>query len=206
MNILIDNKNYNLHIIDEKNFNNYKNYLNKISICNSSYISSSYEKLSYTLLELYGYIGFILTDVTNVNVFISCIIDIDCSQIKENVENIDLYDSVEIVLLCSNYELRIPGLTKTFFNIIIQNYIPKYKPDIKYLLLKVAQGTNKNVRAYNFYSTIGFKILNKSIMIYNYNTVGGKKRRKVYTKKQHYKRRKNKTVFNKIKRKYKILT
>lgn len=206
MNILIDNKNYNLHIIDEKNFNKYENYLNKISICNSSYISSSYEKLSYTLLELYGYIGFILTDVTNVNVFISCIIDIDCSQIKENVENIDLYDSVEIVLLCSNYELRIPGLTKTFFNIIIQNYIPKYKPDIKNLLLKVAQGTNKNVRAYNFYLTIGFKILNKSIMIYNYNTVGGKKRRKVYTKKHHYKRRKNKTVFNKLKRKYKILT
>ena len=56
--------------------NKYENYLNKISICNSSYISSSYEKLSYTLLKLYGYIGFILTDLTNLNVFISFIIDI----------------------------------------------------------------------------------------------------------------------------------
>ena len=191
MNISLNNSNYNLHIIDENNYNVYEPFLSNTFICNKDYISKSYEKLSYESLELDGYYGFFLTDITNKQIFVSTIIDIECSQIKENLNTIDTSNSVEIVLLCANYAFQIPGLTQSFFRLLINNYIPKYKPNIKTLLLKVAEGSDNNSRAYNFYSKIGFTLINKNIMKYNYK-IGGKRKRKTNKKyKKHRKSRKH---------------
>lgn len=102
MNVNINNSMYNLHIIDEHNFDKYEKVLSKVEICDRNYISQFYEKTSYEVLD--GYIGFLLTDVNNINIFNTCIIDVNCSQIKENTNyEIDINDSVEIVLLCANY-------------------------------------------------------------------------------------------------------
>jgi len=132
MNVIVNNAMYNLHIIDEHNFDKYEKVLNKVEICDRNYISQFYEKTSYEVLELDGYVGFLLTDVNNINLFNTCIIDVNCSQIKENMnDRIDLSDSVEIVLLCANYKMPVSGLTKSFFDIIIKSYIPQYKKMLK---------------------------------------------------------------------------
>ena len=200
MNVTINNFMYNLHIIDEHNFDKYEKVLNKVEICDRNYISQFYEKTSYEVLELDGYVGFLLTDVNNINLFNTCIIDVNCSQIKENMnDRIDLSDSVEIVLLCANHKIPVSGLTKSFFDIIIKSYIPQYKKNVKKILLKVAKNED-NKRAIHFYLKVGFIPLNANIMIYNYNNsgIGGKKRHKCcskriykHTTKKRYKKKRH---------------
>ena len=57
MNINIDNNLYKMHIINKDNFNNYKQLLNNVNICDNVFVGQSYEKLSYSLIED-GYLGF----------------------------------------------------------------------------------------------------------------------------------------------------
>lgn len=200
MNVNINNSMYNLHIIDEHNFDKYEKILSKIEICDRKYISQFYEKTSYEVLELDGYVGFLLTDINNMNLFNTCIIDVNCSQIKENTnDEIDINDSVEIVLLCANYKMSVSGLTKSFFDIIIDSYIPQYKKNVKKILLKVAKNEDNN-RAINFYLKIGFTPLIANIMIYNYKNVGGKKRHQYNSKKRYKNITKRRNKYSKPKK------
>jgi hypothetical protein len=168
MNININNAIYNLHIIDENNYEMYKPLLQSINICNTEFISKSYEQMSYDALEFEGYVGFFLTSVDNNFMYISCIVDLNCSGVKENYGLFDETNVVEITLLCSNYKKRVIGLTKSFFNLIIDDYITVYKKNVEKILLRIAKGIN-NTSAFDFYSKIGFRLISKNIMEYNYS-------------------------------------
>jgi hypothetical protein len=56
--IKINNSNYNLHIINKYNYDLYMNLLLNNFICDTNFISNSYEELSYMSLEEDGYVGF----------------------------------------------------------------------------------------------------------------------------------------------------
>lgn len=124
MNITFDNLKYNIHTVDKNNYSFYNNILDleHLNICNKNVISKSYEFFSYASLEEDGYLGFFITDLLNdINIYASLIVDINCSQIREKVyDNID--NSVEVVLLCSNFNKRISGLTSVFFEFVIKKY------------------------------------------------------------------------------------
>ena len=171
MNINIDNNLYKMHIINKDNFNNYKQLLNNVNICDNVFVGQSYEKLSYSLIED-GYLGFFLSNVDNTFIYSSIVIDFSCSQIidKINVDiNVDIKNSTEVVLLCSNPLKRIKYLTYYFFYNIIHSFIPLYHPETKHIYLYVAKGYD-NTKAISFYNKLGFKSLTykKEIMKFTY--------------------------------------
>ena len=119
--------------------------------------------MSYDVLDIEGYYGFFITDITDNNtVYCSCIIDINCSQITDKIirkiNNYSTNNSVEITLLCSNSKERITGLTKYLLNEVITKFIKYYKPQTDKIILSVAN-MKKNGSAIDFYEKFGFKII-----------------------------------------------
>jgi hypothetical protein len=191
MDVEINNEIYNLHIINKDNYNLYEDYLDNIEICDVQFISNLYEKLSYNSLESENYIGFFLSNLANSIIYISCIIDLNCSGI-ENI-NMNINNAVEITLLCANNEHRTIGLTKTFFGLILHQYIPAFKPNANNILLRVAQGIN-NKKAFQFYSKLGFQSIFGNIMEYKYfnaEAKGGKKKTRTRKSKKRRKSQKH---------------
>jgi hypothetical protein len=198
MNILIDKKPYKLHFVSKTNFNIYENQLDDIYICDTKIISNSYENLSYNLLDEEGYLGFFISNLNNTIMYSSLIVDLNCSQIKDKLDSEESLDNaVEIVLLCSNSKNRIPGLTTEFFKNIITKVLPVYKSGIERILLYVAKG-EINPTAISFYSKLGFRRIDRNIMEYVYNRVGGRIKR---AKSKKNKSKKNKSKKNKSKKK-----
>jgi hypothetical protein len=179
MNVIINDKPYNLHFVNKKNFAKYESLLDSTYICDKKFITSSYENLSYNSLGEDGYLGFFISNTDNTIIYASIVIDLNCSQIRDKLETEESLDNaVEIVLLCSNSLERIPGLTTQFFRNIINNVLPRYKLGIERILLYVARG-EINPGAISFYTNLGFRTIDRNIMEYRYNRFGGKiKRRK----------------------------
>jgi len=179
-NIKINDINYNLHIITNFNYQTYGMLLEKQHICDTRFISNEYERLSYGALEdVESYIGFFLTNANNTVLYISSIVDLNCSGIKD--ESLDVTNAVEIVLLCANYNERVIKLTENLFNLLINDYIPKYKNNVSKIFLRIAKGID-NTTAFDFYLKIGFKFITKNLMEYTYHYGG--KRNKIKRKKQ----------------------
>jgi hypothetical protein len=189
MHVNFNNKEYNLHIVNKSNFELYESFLDDINICNSELIKQSYEKVSYLSLDEDGYFGFFVTDLDNSTIFMSIIININCNQISNKLtadmlNNIDINNSVEIILVCSNEMKRKRGLATYMMNKMITQFIPSFLPNCKHILLYVAN-RERNENATNFYINLNFGFVkeNEKIMIYNYQN-GGKwkgKRRRKYT-------------------------
>jgi hypothetical protein len=202
MNIIPFGDKYNIHIIDSTNYPKYELFLSKITICDPTYLSKSFEMLSYSSLEDENNIGFFLTNKTNDILYSSVLLDLECSKNEEVIieHGYSLEECSEITLLCANYKKREPGLTGKFVNFLINNMIRKYKPTTKYIFLYVAQTIENNPNAYNFYVKMGFTLLsdNKSVMIYTYK--GGKKRKTYKHKTNKNKTNKYKTNKSKYKR------
>ena len=178
MNIEINNKDYNLHIISLYNYKKYEKVLEQMNICDTKYISNNYENASYSVLEYEGYVGFILTNTSNTIVYISLIIDINCSTLNYRSGILDTEKAVEISLLCANKEQRVIGLTKSFVNIIIRKYIPQLKKNVNKIYLFVSKGIDMNKSAFDFYSKIGFNPAEyTNLMEYNYPIGGGKRKK-----------------------------
>lgn len=189
MNITIDSKSYNIHMVNNTNYDLYKNVLDNAYVCDDDFVKKNYENLAYSALEYEGYLGFFLTDVNHSILYVSAIFDFNCSQIQSKLNNnINLENTVELTMLCSNTKERIYGLASNFLTIILSDYIPRYKPDIEYVLLYVAQGLS-NKKALSFYIKMGFKEILPNIMEYTYTLHQGGKKRK-YTNKN----RKNKNT------------
>jgi hypothetical protein len=192
------NKNtYLIHVINSNNFNYYEEFINNINICNREILSKSFEQLAYNALNIEDqFIGFFLTNETNNILFSSFIIDLTCEKNRETIikngETID--NSVEITLICSNMNNHIVGLTNAFTNYVINNLVPNYKPNVRNIYLYVAGG-QENLRAMIFYNKLGFKSFDDEILVYNYlSNKGGKKRndgkKNKKSKKKHINKRK----------------
>jgi hypothetical protein len=195
MNITINNNDYNLHVVTKTNFASYINILTNTNICDPMFISKTYEQLSYDLLQDDGYIGLLLFNKTNEILYTIAIFDLNCSQIEHKLDEYGSFDkTIELTLLCSNSKERIVGLTRGLMDVILSNVIPKYKPNIKSVVLYVAQGENN--KAMDFYKTLGFKEIKSNILEYLYTTKGGKlkksKRRKSIRQRHRKNRRKSK--------------
>lgn len=196
MNITIDSNSYNIHVVNNRNYNFYKNILDNAYICDDNFVKKSYENLAYSALEYDGYLGFFLTDVNNSILYLSAILDFNCSQIQSklsDVNNINLEKAVELTILCSNTKERIYGLASKFLTIMLSDYIPSYKPDVEYVLLYVAQGLS-NKKALSFYIKMGFREILPNIMEYVYTSHQGGKKRKYTNKNRKNKNRKNKNT------------
>ena len=178
MNFNFEDKKYNLHIVDNFNYNEYIDFFNNQFICDTNYISQNYEFLMYSILEDPGCVGFFISNKENKIIYLSLIVDIDCVQ-SDNI-NVDESNSIIISLLCSNHLDRQPRLTFYFMNYFIHNLILNYKPDLKNIYLSVAKKRN-NKNAIKFYTSIGFKELNNGHMKYTF-TKGGKKIKKTLRK------------------------
>ena len=198
MDITIDSNQYKLHIVDYKNYKMYGKRLNNTYICDATFVSNSYEHLSYSLLADEGYLGFFLSDLTNSILYVSIVFDLNCSQIRDKLKDYgSIEDAVELTILCSNMTERIRGLATEFLNIVLSDFIPRYKPSVKHILLYVAQGV-LNPGASSFYSKLGFTNIQPNIMEYTYGSKvkGGNKRkyRKQKTRRRKIRRRKTRRV------------
>jgi hypothetical protein len=196
-NITFNNILYNIHIVNEQNYELYEKKLDKMYICDNKIISKGYENLSYSSLSEDGYIGFFISNTNNSIIYSSLIVDLNCSQISNKIdENVD--NSVEIVLLCSDTKNRVKNLTTYFFNYIINNVINQYKPNVNNILLYVSKG-DSNQHAINFYNKNGFESIENNIMKYSYS--GGKNKSMKKSMKKLIEKYKNK--LNKSTKKYK---
>lgn len=159
-------------------------------ICDLNFLTNSFEKLSYESLEDEDFIGFFLTNKDNTSLYASLIIDLNCNinekVIKDNKYNIN--NSIEITLLCTNKKIRVPLLTTKFAKFVISELILNIKRNSKHVFLYVAKNIENNRNAFNFYSRIGFKLLNNSdaVMVYDIEEKrgGGKKQRRRRTRKR----------------------
>lgn len=188
MEIVINNETYNLHSVDNSNYDDYKELLSTTNICDKIFISNTYEELSYSMLEEPDFVGFFLTDTNNTNIYVSVVVDLTCSVIKDKYTSLNFTNSVEISLLCANYNNRVIGLTKFFFNLVINQYIPTYKSNIDKIYLRIAMGST-NQQAINFYLKVGFDLVEEksSLMMYNYSKGGMHKKNKSKRKKRNKK-------------------
>jgi hypothetical protein len=177
MDITLNNQQYLLLIVNEDNYSQFSKLINTYTICNPTFISNSYEKMTYSLLEYDNYIGIFLLDKTKPIIYSSLVIDINCEQIEDKLETLgySVSESVEITLLCSNYVNHIKGLTFYFLTYVINSVIKYYKPNCKNIFLTVSKGT-ENEKAITFYTSIGFQPIGTNIMMYTYK--GGKKSNK----------------------------
>lgn len=169
--IRFNDKDYNLHLVDSQNIQLYEPILKQLSVCDPNVISKSTEKLSYASLNEAGYYGFFISNTMNTVIYNSAIVDIDCSQIGDklidnDIDDIDIIHSVELVLLCSNLNKRVKGLTAFLLNFII-DYVIVLNPLCQNILLYVAKGET-NTTAGDFYKKIGFESLKGNFMAYIY--------------------------------------
>ncbi len=208
MNIINFNDKYLIHIINKNNYKFYESFLDKINICDPNFLSKSFEELSYMSLEDNDkYIGLFLTDKTNTKLYSTIIIDLDCDKNKEAIIDFGytIEESVEIVLLCANNSIRIPGLTTSFVNFVFDNLIKLFKPEVKNIFLYVAKGIKNNYYAFMFYNKLGFVSLSDNdpnIMIYSYK--GGRRKRLTRKHKNNKKKLKYNKKICKSKRRNKI--
>lgn len=180
MNFVYNNASYNLHIITNINYDKYAPLLQTLQICNSAFVSKSYESITYDMLSEPGYVGFFCTNIYNTDVYLSLVIDLTCAQIMDkitdtsdsngssNMTNININNSIEIVMLCSNANNHIKGLTYFICNLFINKYVKIFKPTCEYILLFVAK-KQINPHAISFYMSLGFtNLTNNGIMVYKY--------------------------------------
>ncbi len=146
---------YNIHVVKEDNYDDYKMMLSTIKLCDPLAISNDYESFSYDALELPEYIGYFLTDKTDKKVLLSCVVNTECENLLGKTTEISVPHSVEISLLCSDLKNRVVNLAFTFLSTLINAYIPALKSKLKYVYLYVSNyATNK--RAAKFYEKVGF--------------------------------------------------
>lgn len=196
MNIQINDVSYNLHIIDKTNYTSYENLLETQYICDTVFISNLYENLSYSSLNTDGFVGFFLTNTDNNLLYISAIVDLNCSSIVDVYTSIDFSNAVDIILFCANDKRRVMGLTKSFFKLLINDYIPNYKPGVNKIYLRVAKGMY-NVSAVDFYSKLGFNLIFNNLMEYKYYVGGKKKFKRKRNSKKQYKHKRKTRKYNK---------
>jgi len=171
------NNSYIIHVINNNNYNYYKTILENLNICSPEFISNNYESLSYDMLSEPGYTGFFLTDIKSTIIYSSLVADLECAQLEDKITDKNLLENaVSIIILCSNMNKRIPKLTSSFFQFIIQKLIPKYKTNIKRILLYVTK-EDDNPIAISFYKKLGFHFVENYIMSTSYQ--GGVKRKKL---------------------------
>lgn len=181
MEVTFEGRQFKIHFVNKSNYNKYEVILNNLSVCDKTIISKEYEYLSYNSLDEDGYVGLFLSDIQMTKIYLSMIIDVNCSQIQDKINFDDFENSVEIVLLCSHYKHRIAGLATKFFLYVINSVIPNFKNGVKHILLNVAK-MDKNPKAVSFYQMVGFKLFVKDSMKYDYLSKGGKKIKIKYVK------------------------
>lgn len=175
MNTFTHNKiEYKICVVTNKNYKKFSHVLERLLICDPSYISNVLENANYESIQDDKYtIGFFLLD--DKNVLCSMVVDTMCRHGGDVMSKyIDINHAIEISLLCANYLHHVPGLTLFFTSYIINEIIPSLKEDVNYVFLYVAKG-DANQRALSFYKKVGFKEIdivgkidkNIKIMIYD---------------------------------------
>lgn len=187
--LVIEDKTYTIHIVDNTNYDMYSSMIEQLNICSKEFISNSYEMLSYDALSEPGYVGCFITN--NSSVFSSLIIDLHCVDIKNKLTNSSLItnDTVSISLLCSNMTNRIPKLTTTFVRFVINNIIRLYKPSVNQVILYVAKGKD-NHQAISFYTKLGFTFIEQNIMALSLSPQGGATNRRKKHRRETIRRKK----------------
>lgn len=193
---------YVLHIVSERNYDNYELFFKNMNVCERSVISKNLEQMSYESLELEGYYGFFISnaELTVIHAFV--IIDINCESIKIPKDvAIDISTCVGIVLYCSSKKNNVRGLASDLFKKVIEEYIPMYKPNCENVLLTPA--TSDTSRLSQIYSKFGFRTLREGspTMILNLSASSGGRRNRNRRKSNRRKKYKNKSK-NKRTRKY----
>ena len=74
MDIIINSEQYKIHIVNKSNYKMYGNRLDNTYICDTNFVSNSYENLSYSLLEYDNYLGFFLSNISNSTLYVSAIL------------------------------------------------------------------------------------------------------------------------------------
>jgi hypothetical protein len=193
MNIIpfdMNNKQYNIHKVDSKNYDNYHPMLEQLNICSPDFISKSYEFLSYDMLSEPAYIGFFLSDIANSIIYSSLIIDLQCEQLINKLNDPTLIENAVCVgMVCANVKSRVPKLTSGFVEYVMKQIIPTYKPNVTHILLYVAK-ESQNTRAIDFYKKLGFHFVWKYIM--SAPIKGGRKVKKIIKSKYKNRTKKNK--------------
>jgi hypothetical protein len=199
----MNNKQYNIHTIDSKNYDNYHPILEQLNICSPEFISKNYEFLSYDALSEPEYIGFLLSDVANSIIYSSLIVDLMCEQLINKINDPTLIENaVCIGMVCSNVATRVPKLTSGFVEYVMKQLIPTYKPNVSHILLYVAK-ESKNTRAIDFYKKLGFHFVWNYIM--SAPIKGGRKSKKHNFIKKHRRTKKNKKTKNKRSKKNNLI-
>ena len=119
-------------------------------ICDPKILSNNFEKLALSTVEDDDYIAF--TYEKEGIVYSIAIFNLEVTHDMENVR------AAELIMLCSNYEYRVKGITRQLLNAAIR-YIKHYHPDITTILVQVADNAN----TVKFYTTFGFKLFFKNL-------------------------------------------
>ena len=186
-----------LLIIDSNNYDTYSKMFH--NICDSAFVSKTYEMLAYDSIEVNDNIGIFLYSPKTQQVVTALVIDPNATDLEQkvnNVSNLDAYHFVEIVMLCANQHNNVPTASYTLFNAVIDMCIFNNRPNF---FLWVAQG-QKNTRASAFYSKNGFtKIPDNPSAMWRINSAAKSKRTyhkhtaKYSSKKRSSKKRTNRT-------------
>ena len=90
MDITIQSQQYKIHIVNKDNYKKYGKRLGNTYICDTAFVSNSYENLSYSLLEDDNYLGFFLSDISNSTLYVCAIFDLQCSQIYDKLKDYEV--------------------------------------------------------------------------------------------------------------------
>ena len=177
-------------IINKHNFQSYEDYLENLKICDRSTIDSLYEEASYRSLDNQANEGFFLVDEEN-NDYLSCVVQYNCDNLiaKNLLNQNDLQrfknKSCEILLLCSNKTNKIKGLAFDFME-HLKTYLAQ--KGIQYIFLVVSNLKNDDDYRVAFYNSLGFDLMNNSLMIYTSQIAGKIKKRKTRRRRKNKKR------------------
>lgn len=157
--LTVDGRDYRVHVVDESNFDQHEAALERLAVCDETYISRSYEAISYTSLQLPGYVGFFLTDAKGQTPLASLILDLGCDQLLDRMGAAAAQaPAVCIALLCAHPKHKVPNLTAAFVAHTLRTQAPRHKPGVQQVLLYVSKG-RANTTAVRFYQRLGFQFV-----------------------------------------------
>jgi hypothetical protein len=150
-----------IFVVDHNNFDEYREMLENLQLCDTDYISPDLEAMTYDVLEYEGNMGFFCRDPVSKKISSVLCVDLNGNEnlpVTNNTNLTNTNETAEIMLLCSSKTNRVPGATRELFDKVMQ-YLASVKKRNVYL--RVARpSTNK--RAIDFYKTLGFKTLPSS--------------------------------------------
>ena len=152
-----------LHVVDSTNFKTYARALSELNVCNAKHLGRAYETLSYASLQDKGTVGLFLAKPgvnSQTPIIVTALI----------LDNSSKSKTVELGLLCSNKDSRVPGITTK-----LMNRIPSLASTLNVNTVKLKPTEVSK----SFYTGLGYV---PDVTPFYTKRIGGKRR----TRKQKY--------------------